>query len=97
MPKLATEVDKLIDEVAQLHFELMELRHKQSKVALAERRLRYLDYQKRYYREKIATDSQALRKRRARCRQDKIPQQEEPVEATQAAKCTREDEFFVKF
>lgn len=42
MPKLLTEVDKLIEEVAELHFELMELRHKQTKVALAERRLRYL-------------------------------------------------------
>ena len=66
MPKLATEVDKLIDEVAQLHFELMELRHKQSKVALAERRLRYLDYQKWYYREKIATDSHRRLRRRRR-------------------------------
>jgi hypothetical protein len=97
MPKLLTEVDKLIDEVAELHFELMEMRHKHTKAALAERRLRYLDYQKRYYQERIATDSERMRKRRARCRQDKIPQQEEPAESTQAAKCTGEDVFVLKF
>lgn len=83
--------------MVELHFELMEVQHQQTKVALAEWRLRYLDYQQRYYPEKIATDRHVLRKWWARSRQDKILQQQERAESTQVAKCTGEDAFVVKF
>ena len=59
--------------------ELMELRHKQTKVALAERRLRYLDYQKRYYQERIATDSERMQKRRQRSSKQ---QKSEPINSS---------------
>ena len=62
------ELSKMIEQVEQVHFELLEMRHVDEQEAAAVRHQRYLAYQKTYYASKIKTDAEKMRIRRERGR-----------------------------
>jgi hypothetical protein len=62
------ELSKMIEQVEQVHFELLEMRHMDEQEAAAVRQQRYLAYQKAYYASKIKTDAEKMRIRRERGR-----------------------------
>jgi hypothetical protein len=63
------ELSKMIEQVEQVHFELLEMRHMDEQEAAAVRHQRYLAYQKAYYyASKIKTDAEKMRIRREKGR-----------------------------
>ena len=62
------ELSKMIEQVEQTHFELLEMRHMDEQAEADERKARYLAYQKTYYASKIKNDAINMMNRREKQR-----------------------------
>ena len=63
-----SELSRMIEQVEQTHFELLEMRHMDEQAEADERKSRYLAYQKTYYASKIKNDAIKMMKRREKQR-----------------------------
>jgi hypothetical protein len=76
------ELSKMIEQVEQVHFELLEMRHVDEQAAAAVRQQRYLAYQRTYYASKIKNDAIKMMNRREKQRARRKSKSMKPKKAS---------------